>query len=172
MRNQIYIHFGVVMYEMVTGRVPFDADTPVSVALKHMQEEPIEPIILNSSLPISVNKIILKAMKKDPDYRYQSATEMISDLNLALKNQEMDSNNQENNNSKEQLTKKVEIEEINKEKNKENGKDEKRNIKFAKTKKFFNKHKLLKIFTIIFSALLVFIISMGITFAVLMGRKS
>lgn len=76
---------GVVMYEMLTGRVPFDADTPVSIALKHMQEEPIEPIKLNPSIPYSVNKIILKAMKKDTNLRYQSATEMLKDLTMALK---------------------------------------------------------------------------------------
>lgn len=49
---------------MVTGRVPFDADTPVSVALKHMQEEPVEPIELNPNLPIAVNKIIMRALQK------------------------------------------------------------------------------------------------------------
>ena len=81
---------GVVMYEMLTGRVPFDADTPVSIALKHMQEKPIEPIKLNPSIPYSVNKIIMKAMEKDLNLRYQSATEMLKDLNMALKNPEGD----------------------------------------------------------------------------------
>ena len=76
---------GVVMYEMVTGKVPFDADTPVSVALKHMQEEPTEPMKLNSRVPLAVNQIILKAMKKDPTLRYSSASEMMKDLSLALK---------------------------------------------------------------------------------------
>jgi len=79
---------GVVMYEMLTGKVPFDADTPVSVALKHMQEKPIEPIKLNPSIPYAVNKIILKAMEKDVNLRYQTATEMLNDLGLALKNPE------------------------------------------------------------------------------------
>lgn len=77
---------GVVLYEMLTGKVPFDADTPVSVALKHMQETPKEPINLNPAIPFAVNKIVMKAMKKDPNLRYQSATEMIKDLTLALKN--------------------------------------------------------------------------------------
>lgn len=77
---------GVVMYEMLTGRVPFDADTPVSVALKHMQEEPIEPKELNENIPQVVNDIIMKAMQKDVNLRYQSATEMLKDLNAALKN--------------------------------------------------------------------------------------
>ena len=81
---------GVVMYEMLTGRVPFDADTPVSIALKHMQEKPVEPIKLNPSIPYSVNKIIMKAMEKDLNLRYQSATEMLKDLNMALKNPDGD----------------------------------------------------------------------------------
>ena len=84
-KSDIY-SLGVVMYEMITGRVPFDADTPVSVALKHMQEEPIEPIQLNSNIPASINRIILKAMKKDASARYASATEMSKDLSKALKN--------------------------------------------------------------------------------------
>jgi len=74
------------MYEMVTGKVPFDADTPVSVALKHMQEDPVPPIELNPHLPEAVNKIILKALKKDPMLRYQTATELLQDLKMALKN--------------------------------------------------------------------------------------
>ena len=81
---------GVVMYEMVTGKVPFDADTPVSVALKHMQEEPEEPIEINPNLPTAVNKIIMKALQKDTTLRYQSATEILSDLRSALKNPDGD----------------------------------------------------------------------------------
>ncbi len=77
---------GIVLYEMLTGKVPFDADTPVSVALKHMQEEPVEPIRLNPAIPVAINDIVMKAMKKDPALRYQSATEMLKDLTLALKN--------------------------------------------------------------------------------------
>lgn len=76
---------GVVMYEMVTGKVPFDADTPVSVALKHMQEEPVPPIEVNTNLPEAVNKIILKSLKKDPMLRYQTSTELLQDLRTALK---------------------------------------------------------------------------------------
>ena len=83
-KSDIY-SLGVVMYEMLTGRVPFDADTPVSVALMQVQEEPIEPQKLNPQIPISVNNIILKAMQKDPEDRYQNATKMLIDLSTALK---------------------------------------------------------------------------------------
>ena len=76
---------GVVMYEMLTGKVPFDADTPVSVALKHMQEESIAPKNVNPNIPIAVNDIIMKALKKDTNLRYQNATAMLLDLKRALK---------------------------------------------------------------------------------------
>ena len=81
---------GVVMYEMLTGKVPFDADTAVSVALKHMQEEPAQPIELNEEIPSAVNDIVVKAMQKDPTNRYQSATEMLADLSKALKDPDGD----------------------------------------------------------------------------------
>ena len=84
-KSDIY-SLGVVMYEMVTGQVPFDADTPVSVALKHMQEQPKIPKELNENLPVAVNSIIMKALKKDPNLRYETATNMLEDLNEALKN--------------------------------------------------------------------------------------
>lgn len=77
---------GVVLYEMVTGTVPFSADTPVSVALKHMQEDPTEPIDINPKIPTAVNDIIMKAMQKEISLRYQTATEMLGDLSRALKN--------------------------------------------------------------------------------------
>ncbi|MCI8471042.1 MAG: Stk1 family PASTA domain-containing Ser/Thr kinase [Clostridia bacterium] len=81
---------GVVMYEMVTGNVPFDADTPVSVALKHMQEEPEEPIEVNPKVPVAINKIIMKALQKDTTLRYQSASEMLRDLKKSLKDPDGD----------------------------------------------------------------------------------
>ncbi len=81
---------GVVMYEMMTGKVPFDADTPVSIALKHMQEDPIEPIELNKNIPTSINKIIMKALQKDTRLRYQTAGEMLQDLKQALKDPDGD----------------------------------------------------------------------------------
>ncbi len=75
---------GIALYEMVTGRVPFDGDTPVSVALKHIQEMPIEPHKIVPSLPYGVNEIIMKAIQKEQNLRYQTATSMINDLNRVL----------------------------------------------------------------------------------------
>jgi len=76
---------GVVMYEMLTGKVPFEADTPVSVALKHMQEEPKTAKEINPNIPGAVNDVIMKALKKEANLRYQSATSMLFDLKRALK---------------------------------------------------------------------------------------
>lgn len=81
---------GVVMYEMLTGKLPFDADTPVSVALKHMQEEPEEPADINPNVPEAVNDIIMKALRKDASLRYANATSMLNDLNRALKDPDGD----------------------------------------------------------------------------------
>ena len=64
----------------------FDADTSVSVALKHMQEDPVPPMEINPNIPKAVNDIILKAMQKEPMARYQTATAMLRDLAQALKN--------------------------------------------------------------------------------------
>lgn len=72
------------------GKVPFDADTPVSVALKHMQEEPVPPKNLNENMPKAVNDIILKAMRKDLNLRYQSSSLMLDDLKQALRDPEGD----------------------------------------------------------------------------------
>ena len=151
---------GVVMYEMVTGRVPFDSDTPVSVALKHMQETPVEPIVLKPELPKSVNDIIMKAMKKDPEERYATATEMLRDLEMSLKNPNGDFVEEENN----FRTQRISTSELNKENNKEKG-------KFAKIKDFFEKHKALKVLAIIIGCILVFSIAMGGTYlALTLGR--
>ena len=75
---------GVVMYEMATGKLPFDADSAVSVALKHIQEEPVPPIEVNPMVSRGLNDIILKAMEKSTATRYQNASEMLADISVAL----------------------------------------------------------------------------------------
>ena len=84
-KSDIY-SLGIVMYEMLIGRVPLDADTPVSVALKQIQEMPIPPAQVDRDIPTSVSDIVMKALQKEPRLRYQTAAEMLKDLNAVLEN--------------------------------------------------------------------------------------
>lgn len=157
---------GVVMYEMLTGRVPFDADTPVSVALKHMQEQPIEPIKINPLIPIALNKIITKAMQKDPNVRYQTATEMLRDLKQVSKNP--DGNfvvlDKYPNDFPTQKINTVYEKKVN---DTDRVPEERKNPKKQnKLVAFFNKHKVLKVFAIILVCIAIFALAMGITIAV------
>lgn len=82
-KSDIY-SLGVVMYEMLTGRLPFEGESPIAVALKHIQEEPVRPADINPRIPKSINDIILKCMDKDVNNRYNSMAEIISDLRQSL----------------------------------------------------------------------------------------
>ena len=82
-KSDIY-SLGIVMYEMVTGRVPFDGDTTVSIAIQHLQEEMKAPGIFAPDLPVSLEKIILKCTQKSPDRRYANTSELLADLKQAL----------------------------------------------------------------------------------------
>ena len=82
-KSDIY-SLGIVMYEMVTGRVPFDGETTVAVAIQHLQEEMTAPSVYAPQLPVSLEKIILKCTQKSPDRRYANVSELLADLKEAL----------------------------------------------------------------------------------------
>ena len=155
---------GVVMYEMLTGRVPFDADTPVSIALKHMQEKLVEPVKLNPSIPFAINQIIVKAMQKEPNMRYQSATEMLKDLSMSLKNPEGEfvtkgSEGYSNTQRLNIITDKVL--EDNENKTKKSRKKE------GKIKEFFTKYPKMKIVLSVIALIIIFIATLFITKAII-----
>ena len=81
-RSDLY-SVGIVLYEMLTGTVPFKGDSAVTVALKHVNEMAAEPAQLVPGLPYALNQIVLKAIAKDPDQRYQTAEQFARDLRSA-----------------------------------------------------------------------------------------
>ena len=167
---------GIVMYEMLTGKVPFDADTPVSVALKQVQEEPVEPIKLNDKIPISVNRIILKAMQKEPALRYQSATEMLTDLRLALKRPDDDfvvlaSRNDDSPTQKVPTIYELEMEKNNDKNAPKIGEEGHKDGKIGKMRAFFKKHPVLKTLTIVLICILLFVIVMFSTIKILNSSR-
>ena len=84
-KSDIY-SLGVVMYEMITGHLPYDGDSPIAIAIKHIQGTPVNPKEYNIAIPLAVESIIKKAMARELRLRYQSAEEMLSDLYNANKN--------------------------------------------------------------------------------------
>ena len=153
---------GVVMYEMLTGKVPFDADTPVSVALKHMQEEAVPPIEVNPNVPVAVNDIIMKALRKDTNLRYQNATAMLMDLRRALKepNGDFVDNNDYQNDFPTQRISTIGLEEESRNQKNENAKNKKKPNKFVE---FIKKHKVL---SSIIGLILLFVITIGLTIGI------
>src|SRR5512142_2804445 len=75
---------GVVLYEMLTGQVPFTGDTPLEIAMKHLSEVPVPPSQLRPEVPRDLDSVVLRALAKDPHERYRSAEEMDADLTRVL----------------------------------------------------------------------------------------
>ncbi|MBR6486046.1 MAG: Stk1 family PASTA domain-containing Ser/Thr kinase, partial [Lachnospiraceae bacterium] len=82
-KSDIY-SIGITLFEMVTGRVPFDGETTVAIAIKHIQEEMPSPRIYVPEIPISVEQIIAKCTQKNPDRRYANVSELMQDLKHSL----------------------------------------------------------------------------------------
>lgn len=84
-RTDLY-SLGVVMYQMLTGRPPYDGDTPVSVAIQHINGTPVKPSLLNSNIPLGLEQITMHSMCADLNIRYASAADMLRDMEELRKN--------------------------------------------------------------------------------------
>ena len=153
------------MYEMLTGKVPFDADTAVSIALKHMQEEAKPPIEVNPNVPVAVNDIIMKALRKDTNLRYQNATAMLLDLKRALK--EPNGDFVDNNDYQDFPTQRISTIGLEEERSAKstNAKNNKKPNKFAQ---FIKNHKVL---SSIVGLILLFVITLGLTIGISNARR-
>lgn len=166
-KSDIY-SLGVVMYEMLTGRVPFDSDTSVSVALKHMQEPPVPPMEINDNIPQAVNDIILKAMEKEPMARYQTATAMIRDLSRALKDPEGEFVEEEN--LDDGLTRRMGA--ITDDMLKQSATANKKKKQKKGLAKFFEEHPKAKGPIIVLICLILFVASIAVTSAILSANEA
>ena len=164
-RTDIY-SLGIMMYEMATGKLPFVGDSAITVALKHMKEEVLPPSQINGELSEGIESIILKALKKSADYRYQTAGEMMIDLTLLKNNpdEKLDYSSEDYSNPTQFLPDMEEYEKMGKEKTK--------NRKKQKPKKRENMSRLSMV-TVVFLALVAAVVVFGIVgFTILRDKFS
>lgn len=175
-RSDIY-SLGIVLYEMLTGRVPFDNESPVTIAIKHIQEAPVPPCEYNISIPIPLEQAVLKAISKEPIQRYKNVSEFCDVLRDILEDPQRKLNSiVENSNDETKIFKAVEVatdetviikkEEINRG-IEENENNEKKDMKLSERKIDKNKERKVIIFAILSSIVVIF----GLLFALasLMG---
>lgn len=82
-KSDIY-SLGIVLYEMLTGQIPFDGDSAIAIALQHLQEPVVDPRSINPEIPDNIVKILLRSLEKDPEMRYTSVRAMMQDIRYAL----------------------------------------------------------------------------------------
>ncbi|MGE5474866.1 MAG: Stk1 family PASTA domain-containing Ser/Thr kinase [Ignavibacteriales bacterium] len=164
-KSDIY-SLGIALFEMLTGKVPYDGDTPVSIALKHLEDEIVPPIELAKTIPISVNNIVLKACQKNQANRYQSATEMLDDLYSALKLPDGDFVKINTENIDTLSTRRVSIDEINKSRQAAKKPDPVINQQEKVENMDAKKQKVTVIAALITSLILIGVISAGVGFYV------
>lgn len=91
-RTDIY-SMGIVLYEMLAGKVPFDGDSAVGIAMKHLEEEPVDVKCINLDIPTDLAYVVMKAISKEQSKRYQSVQEMLNDIHAVLASEPLPSKN-------------------------------------------------------------------------------
>jgi len=134
-KSDIY-SVGVTLFEMLTGKVPFDADNPVSVALKHIEEQPVKPSEIVPGIPEAMDEIVLRAMKKSRSERYDSALQMIADLDHLRKGESIERNSNEIDLFATRVIGSLEEESLAGKRNRVNGKKKEKTGKKSKSKGF------------------------------------